>query len=71
MVNFGLLTVDIYWRVWDTPAIFQRVSRLGSVTAQRAPPIFCRAAMTMRALAHTLVIIVLYSMGFEPAIEFK
>jgi len=24
MVNFGLLTAEIYWRVWDTPANFNR-----------------------------------------------
>jgi len=34
MVNFGLLTAEIRWRVWGTPATkFQRVLRLGSVTA--------------------------------------
>jgi len=33
MVNFGLLTAEICWRVWH-PCKFQRVSRLGSVTAR-------------------------------------
>jgi len=60
MVNFGILPAEIRWRVWGTPAN-QWVSRLGSVTArhstsgrqpncgvqQRAPPIFCRAAITL------------------------
>jgi len=36
MVNFGLLTAEIDWRVWGTPIIFQRLSRLGSVTAQHS-----------------------------------
>jgi len=30
MVNFGLLTAEICWRVWGK---FQRLSRLGSVSA--------------------------------------
>jgi len=33
MVNFGPLTAEICWRVW-APNKFQRVSRLGSVTAR-------------------------------------
>ena len=33
MVNFGPLTAEVRWRVWVTPSKFQRVSRLGSVTA--------------------------------------
>jgi len=35
MVNFGPLTVEIGWWVWGTSAVstFQRVSRLGFVTA--------------------------------------
>jgi len=33
MVNFGPLTAEIGWRVWGTPSKFQRVSRLGCVTA--------------------------------------
>ena len=33
MINFGWLTADIGWRVWDTLSKFQRVSRLGFVTA--------------------------------------
>jgi len=36
MVNFGLLTAEICWRVWGTPCKFQRVSRLGSVTARHS-----------------------------------
>jgi len=34
MVNFGLLTAEICWRVWGTLYKFQRVLRLGSVTAR-------------------------------------
>jgi len=33
MMIFGPLAVEICWRVWDTPSKFQRVSRLGSITA--------------------------------------
>jgi len=36
MVNFGLVTAEICWRVWGTPANFQRLSRLGSVTARHS-----------------------------------
>ena len=35
MMNFGLLTAEIGWRVWGTPANFN-VSRLGSVTARHS-----------------------------------
>ena len=35
MVNFGPLAAEICWRVWGTP-LFQRVSRLGSVTARQS-----------------------------------
>jgi len=34
MVNFSLLAAEIGPVVWGTPAIFQQVSRLGSVTAR-------------------------------------
>jgi len=33
MINFGPLTAEIDWRVWGTLSKFQRVSRLGFVTA--------------------------------------
>jgi len=33
MVNFGPLMAEIGWRVWGIPSKFQRVSRLGFVTA--------------------------------------
>jgi len=36
MVNFGLLTAEICWRVWGTPAHFQRLSHLDSVTARHS-----------------------------------
>ena len=32
MVNFGLLTAEIISLVWETPANFDRVSLLGSIT---------------------------------------
>jgi len=59
MVNFGLLTAEICWRVWGTSAHFNwfrvlaallhgtlvvGVSQLCGVE-QRAPPIFGRAAI--------------------------
>ena len=63
MVNFGLLTAEICWRVWGK---FQQVLCLGSVTArhsssgrqpncgvqQRAPPIFGRAAIALGTGPH-------------------
>jgi len=37
MENFGQLALKICWRVWGTPCSkFQRVSRLGSVTARHS-----------------------------------
>ena len=37
MVNINLLTAEICWRVWGRdPCKFQRVSRLGSVTARHS-----------------------------------
>jgi len=36
MVNFGLLMAEICWRVWGHPCKFQRVLRLGSVTARHS-----------------------------------
>jgi len=36
MVNFGPLTAEIGLGVWGTPANFNRVSRLGSVTARHS-----------------------------------
>jgi len=33
MLNIGPLTAEICWRVWGTPSKFQRVSRIGLVTA--------------------------------------
>jgi len=35
MVNFGLLTAEICWRVWSTPANFNGF-RVGSVTARHS-----------------------------------
>jgi len=67
MVNFGLLTAEICLASLGQPCKFQRVSRLGSVTArhsssgrqlncgveQRAPPIFSRAAITLGIGPHS------------------
>jgi len=36
MVNFGALSSEICWRVWVTPTNFQRVLRLGGITAQHS-----------------------------------
>jgi len=63
MANFGPLAAEIVSLVWGTPSLFQRVSRLGSVTARysssgrqpkklcgvehRVPSIFGRAAITL------------------------
>jgi len=33
MVNFGLLTAEICWRVWGTPANFNQFLVLGLLTA--------------------------------------
>ena len=66
MVNFGPLAAEIVSLVLGTPANFNRVSRLGSVTArhsssgrqpncgveQRAPPTFGRAAITLGIGTH-------------------
>jgi len=45
-VNFGPLAAEIGWRVWGHPCKFQRVSRLGFVTApmslNRGQPNFAR-----------------------------
>ena len=46
MLNFGLLTAEICWRVWGTRSKFQWVLRLGFVTAltllNRCQPNFAR-----------------------------
>ena len=61
MVNFGLLTAEIRWRVWGTPAYFNGFRVLAALlhgilvvgvsqtlrVEQRAPPIFGRAAITL------------------------
>ena len=70
IVNFGLLTAEICWRVWGAPANFNGFRVLAAVlhgtlvvglsqtalcgVEQRAPPIFGRAAITL-GLAHILV----------------
>jgi len=70
MVNFGPLAAEIGLLVWGThPSTFQRVSRLGSVTArhywasaklcgveQRTPPIFGRAAITLGIGPHSSLV---------------
>jgi len=60
MVNFGLLTAEIRWRVWGTPADFNGFRVLAALlhgtlvvgvklcgVEQRVPPIFGRAAITL------------------------
>jgi len=61
MVNFGLLTAEICWRVWGIPANFDGFRVLAAVlhctlvlgvsklcgVEQRAPPIFDRATITL------------------------
>jgi len=59
MVNFGLLTAEIRWRVWSTPANFNGFRVLAALlhgtlasanlcgVEQRAPPIFGRATITL------------------------
>jgi len=62
MVNFGVLTAEICWRVWGTPANFNRfrvlaallhgtlvvgVSQTACGVEQRAPPVVGRAAITL------------------------
>ena len=55
MVNFGLLTAEICWRVWGTPANFNDFRVLAALlhstlvvgVEQRAPPIFDRVAMAL------------------------
>ena len=61
MVNFGLLTAEICWRVWGTPANFNGFRVLGALlhgiqlwasaklcgVEQRAPPIFGRVTIRL------------------------
>ena len=68
MVNCGLLTAEIRWRVWGTPANFNKFRVLAALlhgklcdVEQRAPPIFGRAAITLGIVPHSsLVCILLY-----------
>ena len=68
MVNFGLLTAEICWRVWGTPANFNGFRVLVALlhgtlvvdasaklcgVEQRAPPIFGRAAITLGIGPHS------------------
>ena len=67
MVNFGLLTAEIRWRVWGTPATFNgfrvlaallhgssaRQRNFAALIEQRAPPIFGRAAITLGIGPHS------------------
>jgi len=61
MVNFGILSADICWRVWGTPANFNGFRVLAALlhgtlvvasaklcgVEQRAQPIFGRATITL------------------------
>ena len=67
MVNFGLLTAEICWRVWGTPANFKGFRVLAALLHstvivgisqtlrhwQWAPPIFGRAAITLGIGPHS------------------
>jgi len=76
MVNFGLLTPEICWRVWGTPANFNgfhvlatllhgtlvvSVSQLCGVE-QRASPIFGRVTITLGIGPHSSFILILFSL---------
>jgi len=63
MVKFGLLTAEICWRVWGTPANFNGFRVLAALLhgtlvvgvnqiLQRAPSIFGRAAITLGVGSH-------------------
>jgi len=67
MVNFRLLTAEIRWRVWGTPANFSGLRVLAALlhsnlvvgvsqtcgVEQRVPPIFGRAAITLGIGPHS------------------
>ena len=75
IVNFGPLAAEIVSLVWGTPSNFNRVSRLGSVTArhsssgrqpncgveQRAPPNVMAGRPSRWALAHIVIVFIIYS----------
>ena len=65
MVNFGLLTAEICWRVWGTPTNFNRFCVLAALlhgiwasaklcgVEQRAPPMFGRATISLDIGPHS------------------
>jgi len=68
MVNFGLLTAEICWRVWGTPANFNGFRALAALlhgvsgssgrqpnwgVEQMAPPMFGRATITLGIGPHS------------------
>jgi len=54
MLNFGLLTAEICWWVWGTPANFNGFRVLAALLhEQRAPPIFGRATITLGTGPHS------------------
>jgi len=75
MVNFGLLTTEICWRVWGAPANFNGFRVLAALlhgtlvvgvsqtcgAEQRAPPIFDRAAITLGIGPHSSLLFLLSS----------
>jgi len=78
MVNFGLLTAEILLASLGHPCKFQRLSRLGSVTAlhfssaaklcgveQRASPIFGRATITLGIGPHSSLVLHCRSSGLR------
>ena len=78
MVNFGLSVAEISWRVWGTPSEFQRVSRLGSVTARhsssgrqpnfaslnRGRHLYSAGRPSRCALAHIFMYVLILSISF-------
>jgi len=65
MVNFGPLTAEIGWRVWSTPANFNRFRVLASLFSgldqqhsTKAPRTFGWAAMTLGIGPHSIVVLV-------------
>jgi len=52
MVNFGLLTAELFWRVWGIPGALLHGTLVVGISQtfgveQRAPPIFGRADITL------------------------
>jgi len=74
MVNFGLLTAEIYWRVWGTPANFNGFRVLAALlhgtlvvgvsqtaALNRERHLYSAGRPSRWALAHILVLVLLLS----------